>query len=148
MSARAVKTLREIMRDGFIFAIQSDGMVAEAGRMMEAHNIGIVSVLEGERLVGLFSERDIVRRVNNRGLNPATTPVGDVMTFDLVVADPDDDYQTAMRKMDQANIRHLPVVSGDRLVSMLSIRDLMRVEMERMTEEIRYLHEYLYQVPR
>jgi CBS domain-containing protein len=136
------------MRAGFIFAMQRAGTVAEAARMMEAHNVGIVAVLDDERLVGVFSERDIVRRVNNRGLDPATTRVGEVMTFDLIVADPDEDYQTAMRKMDQANIRHLPIVSEDRLISMLSIRDLMRVDMERMTEEIRDLHEYLYQVPR
>lgn len=143
-----MKTLREVMREGFIFAIQLDGTVAEAARTMEAHNVGIVAILEGERLVGVFSERDIVRRVNNRGLDPATTCVGEVMTFDLVIACPDDDYQSAMRKMDQANIRHLPIVSGGQLISMLSIRDLMRVDMERMTEEIRDLHEYLYQVPR
>jgi CBS domain-containing protein len=143
-----MKTLREIMREGFIFAIQRSGSVAEAGKMMEAHNVGIVAVLDDERLVGVFSERDSVRRVSNRGLDPAAVKVGDVMTHDLIVADPDEDYQTAMRKMDQANIRHLPIVSGQRLVSMLSIRDLMRVDMQRMTEEIRYLHEYLYQVPR
>lgn len=143
-----MKTLRQVMRVGFIFAMQRAGTVAEAARMMEAHNVGIVAVLDDERLVGVFSERDIVRRVNNRGLDPATTRVGEVMTFDLIVADPDEDYQTAMRKMDQANIRHLPIVSEDRLISMLSIRDLMRVDMERMTEEIRDLHEYLYQVPR
>jgi len=142
-----MRTLREVMREGFIFAVQRDGMVAEAARTMEAHNVGIVAILEGERLVGVFSERDIVRRVSNRGLDPATTCVGEVMTFELVVADPDEDYQTAMRKMDQANIRHLPIVSDGQLISMLSIRDLMRVDMERMTEEIRYLHEYLYQVP-
>jgi CBS domain-containing protein len=52
-----------------------------------------------------------------------------------------------MRKMDQANIRHLPVVSGDRLLSMISIRDLMRVEIEDQGEELQYLREYLYQVP-
>jgi predicted transcriptional regulator len=69
------------------------------------------------------------------------------MTTDIVVATPDEDYQVAMRKMDQANIRHLPVVDGDRMIAMLSIRDLMRVDMARLTEEIRYLHEYIYQVP-
>ena len=143
-----MKMLREVMREGFIFSVQRGGTVAEAARTMEAHNVGIVAILEGERLVGVFSERDIVRRVNNRGLDPAETSVGDVMTFDLIIADPDEDYQTAMRKMDQANIRHLPIVCDGNLISMLSIRDLMRVEMERMTEEIRYLHEYLYQVPR
>jgi CBS domain-containing protein len=121
--------------------------VADAAQMMETHNIGIVAVLEGERLVGVFSERDVVRRVLNRGRDPLRTPVGGVMTTNIVVATPDEDYQAAMRKMDHANIRHLPVVEGDRMVSMLSIRDLMRVDMARLTEEIRYLHEYIYQVP-
>ena len=143
-----MKKLQEIMRENFIFALQRNATVAEAASMMEAHNVGIVSILEGERLVGLFSERDVVRRVINRGLDPLMTPVGDVMTRNLVVANPDEDYQAAMHKMDQANIRHLPVVDGDRLVSMLSIRDLMRVDMARMHEEIRYLQDYLYQVPR
>jgi len=142
-----VKTLQEVMRRGFIFALQRAASVAEAAQMMETHNIGIVAVLDGERLVGVFSERDVVRRVINRGHDPLTTAVGDVMTKNIVVAAPDEDYQSAMRKMDHANIRHLPVVDEDRMVSMLSIRDLMRVDMERMTEEIRYLHEYIYQVP-
>jgi CBS domain-containing protein len=143
-----MKTVAEIMREDFIFAVQRDAPVAEAARLMEANNVGIVAVLEGERLVGVFSERDVVRRVVNRMLDPRTAVVGEVMTHKLVVATADEDYQTAMQKMDHANIRHLPIVSGDRMVSMLSIRDLMRVDMARMTEEIRYLHEYLYQVPR
>jgi CBS domain-containing protein len=104
-------------------------------------------VLDGDRLAGVFSERDVVRRVVDRGLDPARTPVADVMTSELVVAEADDDYQTAMNQMDQANIRHLPVVSGGRLLSMLSIRDLMRVELQDRGEEIQYLKEYLYQVP-
>jgi signal-transduction protein with cAMP-binding, CBS, and nucleotidyltransferase domain len=69
------------------------------------------------------------------------------MTHDLLVADEQEDYQTAMRTMVQANIRHLPVVRGSQVVSMLSVRDLMRVDMARMGEELRSLHEYLYTVP-
>jgi CBS domain-containing protein len=114
---------------------------------MTANNVGIVAVFSGNRLVGVFSERDVVRRVVDRGLDPTRTPISDVMTTDLVIAQADDDYQSAMRAMDQANIRHLPVVSGDRLLSMLSIRDLMRVDLEDKGQEIRTLHEYLYQVP-
>ena len=143
-----MKTLGEIMREGFIFAVQRNAPVAVATRVMETHNVGIVVVSEARRLVGVFSERDVVRRVVNRGLDPEKTLVGDVMTREIVVATMDEDYQSAMRKVDQANIRHLPIVEGDRLVSMLSIRDLMRVDMQRMSEEIRYLHEYLYQVPK
>jgi CBS domain-containing protein len=142
-----MKKLRDIMRYGFLFTVQRATMVSDAVRAMAAHNVGIVSVLEGDKLVGVFSERDVVRRVVDRGLDPARTPVGDVMTTELVVADADEDYQSAMRKMDQANIRHLLVVSEGRILSMISIRDLMRVHMDAQGEEIRYLREYLYQVP-
>ena len=142
-----MKKIREIMRYGFLFTVQRTATVSEAVRVMATHNVGIVTVLEGDKLVGVFSERDVVRRVADRGLDPAGTHVGDVMTTELVVADADDDYQSAMRKMDQANIRHLLVVSEGRILSMISIRDLMRVHIDDQGEEIRYLREYLYQVP-
>ena len=142
-----MKTLRETMRPGFLFVVRRGAPVREAVQVMTANNVGIVLVLEGERLVGVFSERDVVRRVVDRGLDPDHTPVGDVMTSQIVVGDPDEDYQSAMRKMDQANIRHLLVVKGAQMLSMISIRDLIRVDMQDKGEEIRYLREYLYQVP-
>ena len=142
-----MKKLREIMRAGFLFVVQRGATVREAVQAMTAHNVGIVLVLEGERLVGVFSERDVVRRVVDRGLDPDRTPVGDVMTAQIIAGDPDEDYQSAMRKMDQANIRHLLVVEGPQMLSMISIRDLIRVDMQDKGEEIRYLREYLYQVP-
>jgi CBS domain-containing protein len=141
-----MKRLREVMREGFLFVVQRPATVREAARIMSENNVGIVAVLEGDRLVGVFSERDVVQRVVHRGLDPARTAVGEVMTTNLVVADADDDYQTAMHKMDHANIRHLPVVSGERLLSMLSIRDLMRVDLEDKGAEIQHLQEYLYRV--
>jgi CBS domain-containing protein len=142
-----MKRLREIMREGFLFAVRKDATVTEAARTMAENNVGIVAVLEGERLIGVFSERDAVRRVIDKGLDPATTLIEQVMTRDVLVADEREHYQTAMRTMDQANIRHLPVVREGQVVSMLSIRDLMRVDMARMGEELRFLQEYLYTVP-
>lgn len=142
-----MKKLREIMREGFLFAVRGNATVAEAARTMAEQNVGIVAVLDEDRLIGVFSERDAVRRVIDRGLDPKTTTVGSVMTRDLVIADENEDYQAAMRAMDQANIRHLPVVRNAQVVSMLSIRDLMRVDMQRMGDELRSLQEYLYTVP-
>ena len=112
-----MKKLREIMRAGFLFVVQRGATVREAVQVMTANNVGIVLVLEGERLVGVFSERDVVRRVVDRGLDPDRTPVGDVMTAQIIAGDPDEDYQSAMRKMDQANIRHLLVVKGAQMLS-------------------------------
>jgi CBS domain-containing protein len=143
----AMKRLRDIMRYGFLFTVDRHATVAEAVRIMTKNNVGIVSVLDGDQLVGVFSERDVVRRVVDRGFDPVRTPVDQVMTADLVVADADEDYQSAIHKMDQANIRHLPVVSGGQLLSMLSIRDLLRVNMEDKDAEIHHLHAYLFQVP-
>ncbi len=142
-----MKKVRDIMRPYFLFVVQRDATVAEAVRLMASNNVGIVNVLAGERLIGVFSERDVVQRVVDRGLDPARTAVGDVMTTEIVVADADEDYQSAMHKMDQANVRHLPVVREGHLLSMISIRDLIRVELREKGEEIRYLQEYLYQVP-
>ena len=139
-----MKTLRQIMREGFLFTVQRNATVATACRTMAENNVGIVAVLDGDRLCGVFSERDVVRRIVDRGLDPGHTRVADAMTTGLVVADAAEDYQSAMRKMDQANIRHLPVVSGERLLSMLSIRDLMRVAIEDRGQEIEVLKEYLY----
>jgi CBS domain-containing protein len=142
-----MKTLRDIMRHGFLFTVGHHATVAEAVRIMTKNNVGIVSVLDGDKLVGVFSERDVVRRVVDTGLDPVRTPVEVVMTTDLVVADADEDCQSAIHKLDQANIRHLPVVSEGQLVSMLSIRDLLRVHMEDKDAEIHHLHAYLFQVP-
>ena len=142
-----MKTLREVMRPGFVHCVQRDATVSAAVRVMATQNVGIVAVLSGDRLAGVFSERDVVQRVVDRGLDPEITPVEAVMTTDLLVARADDDYQSAMRTMDAANIRHLPVVADGQLLSMLSIRDLMRVDLETKGQEIRTLTEYLYQVP-
>jgi len=142
-----MKKLRDIMRPDFLFTVQRDAMVTDAVRLMAERNVGIVIVLDGSRLVGVLSERDVVRRVVDAGRDPARTSVMEVMTVGVIVADPDDDYQSAIRQMDDANIRHLLVVRDGRMLSMVSIRDLIRVDIHDKSEELRYLREYLYQVP-
>ena len=141
-----MKKLSEIMRPGFLFTLQGNATVADATRLMTTNNVGIVAVLDGDRLIGVFSERDVVRRVVEAGRDPRRTPLTEVMTTELVVADADEDYQRAMSMMDRANIRHLPIVSQGRLLSMLSIRDLLRVNIQDKDAEIQFLKEYLYQV--
>ncbi len=144
-----MKTLRDILGEGggVLFVLQKTATVADAAGLMAEKNVGIVAVLDGQKLVGVVSERDIVRRVVHKGRAPAATALADVMTTNLVVSQENEDYRTAIRKLDHANIRHLPVVRGDVIISMLSIRDLIRVDMDRITEEIKFLHAYLYQVP-
>jgi CBS domain-containing protein len=142
-----MKKLRDIMRSGFLFTVQDKATVSEAVRLMVDHNVGIVIVLDRDRLAGVFSERDVVRRVLHRGLDPATLPVGEVMTEDVVTADAEMDYESAMSVMDEAGTRHLLVTSGSKMLSMISIRDLTRAVLRDREEEVQYLREYLYQIP-
>jgi len=139
--------LRDIMLPGFVNAVQTGSTVAEAVRTMTDRNVGIVAVLDGDRLAGLVSERDVVRRVVAAGRDPSETRVEDIMTREIVYAGPDESYQNAVRLMDSASIRHLPVVEDGVLLSMISIRDLLRVELHASREEIRYLQEYLFHQP-
>jgi CBS domain-containing protein len=142
-----MKTIRDIMRPAFLFRVMKHATVKEAVTAMTDNNIGIVAVMEGDALVGVLSERDVVQRVVARGLDAARTSVDDVMTREVVLGDIDEDCRFAMLKMDRANIRHLPVLSGGRVVSMLSVRDLMRAELADAGLELEYLRAYLYQVP-
>jgi len=142
-----MKTVKEIMREGFLFFVPMSASVSAAVRIMATHNVGIVIVLDGDAVAGVFSERDVVKRVVDRGLDPTVTAVGDVMTREIVTAAADEDYQSAIRRMDQANIRHLLVVSDGHPLSMISIRDLLRVDMQDAGDELRTLREYLYQAP-
>jgi CBS domain-containing protein len=142
-----MKTIREVMRPSYLFHVPPDSLVSTAVRVMADNNVGIVAVMEDDVLVGVLSERDVVRRVVDRGLDPASTTVGAVMTTEVVLGDADEDCQLAMLKMDRANIRHLPVVSGGTVVSMLSIRDLMRAQLAEAGVELDFLRAYLYQVP-
>ena len=142
-----MKTVRDVMRPSFLFRVSRTAPVSEAVKTMAENNVGIVAVLEGDALVGVLSERDVVQRVVARRLDPAHTAVEDVMTSEVVLGDINEDCRMAMVKMDRANIRHLPILSGGRVVSMLSVRDLMRAELEDAGVELEYLRSYLYQVP-
>src|SRR6476620_10626739 len=139
--------LRDIMVPGFVNAVQRGSTVTDAVQTMTDRNVGIVAVLDGDRLVGLVSERDVLRLVVAVGRAPASTIVDDIMTTKIVFATPDEAFQDAVQLMDAANIRHLPVVDDGALLSMISVRDLLRVELHARREEIRYLKEYMFHAP-
>ena len=99
-------------------------------RMLE-ENVGSVAVCEGERLVGIFTERDVLR-LAGEGPDFSEVKVGDVMTTQLVTLSPDDDILEAARLMGERKIRHLPVLEGENLLGMVGIREVVRVLVERL----------------
>jgi len=123
-----MKTIGEIIAGHPLFHASSTASVRDVARTMSEHNIGAIAVLDSGTLVGIFSERDVLSRVIADGLDPDSTPVGTVMTKDIVVASPSDDINEALQKMHARSCRHLPVVQGGKLVGMISIRDLLQID--------------------
>ena len=121
--------------------------VREVAKMMSKANVGAVAVLESGRLVGVFSERDIMSRVVADGLDPEKTKVANVMTKNIVVADPRDSVDSAIAKMHKIGCRHLPVVKEGNLVGMLSIRDLLEYDDEDQTNRVKFLRDLVTYSP-
>jgi len=106
----------------------ADTTVAEAARLMAARNIGAVPVVDEDRLLGIFSERDLLKRVVAADKPPETTRVSDVMTTDLVTAQATDSVSQVTKMMLTGKFRHIPVVDADNdLTGILSLRDFMAV---------------------
>ena len=142
-----MKTIGGLVAGRETFHVRSEQSVRDAARYMTDRRVGAVSVLEGTRLVGVLSERDVMGRVVARQLDPDRTRVADVMTKDLVVAQGTESHEEGLRKMKQAGCRHLPVVEGDRLVGMVSQRDLLQIDLSEKDEEIRWLNAYIHFIP-
>lgn len=117
--------------------------VAEAVALMNERSIGSLLVTEGERLVGIFTERDVLRRVVAARRDPDQTLVRDVMTDDLIVISPTTEVEDAMRIVTDRRCRHLPVVEGRKLVGMISIGDLTRWTIRHQQAEIQDLVSYM-----
>jgi len=131
-------------RSPVIHLLDPEQTVADAVRVMAEHHVGVVPVLERERLVGIFSERDLLRRVISKARSPEKTTLREVMTPDPVVATPDEDRQSAIQKMQAVGCRHLPIMVNDQVVDMLSMRDLLFVEIEVRDQEIAALRGYIH----
>lgn len=137
--------IREIIssKGAFVVTVDPDRMVLDAMKVLVEHGIGAVVVVEGDEIVGIMSERDVLRLGAASPASLETTRVGDVMTRDLIVAVPDDDLDYAMQVMTKNRIRHLPVVDGGRLFGILSIGDVVNAARRSVESENRHLRDYI-----
>jgi len=126
------------------YFVRDTATALEAAEFMAARNIGAVCVLDdGDKLCGIFSERDLLKRVIVRKLDPSSVPIREVMSEPSAVIECEDTPHNALELMEKVGSRHLPVVEGEKFVGMLSMRDIMRVEISEQGAELQLLHEYI-----
>ena len=127
-----------------LFQIEADANVLAAVQRMVEHNIGSLLVTDGGSVVGIFTERDYLRRAaEGAAAADAQTKVRDVMSAPLIVATPDTGVEECMAIMTDRRIRHLPIVGEDGVIGMVSIGDLVRFISKLQSFEIKYLTEYI-----
>ena len=137
-------TIRHVVCDREPYFVNDTATALDAAEYMADRKIGAVCVLDAdEKLCGIFSERDLLNRVVVPRLDPAAGPIRDVMSEPRAVIDCGDTPHEALERMEQVGSRHLPVVDVDRFIGMLSMRDIMRVEISEQGAELQLLHEYI-----
>ncbi|MEP7365012.1 MAG: CBS domain-containing protein [Acidobacteriota bacterium] len=138
-----MQTLDQILADRPTYSVETGQRVSEVVETMAALNVGAILVLERGELRGLFSERDLMTRVVVPGLNLHTTLIDEVMTREIATAEPKATTDAAMAQMEHIGCRHLPVCGDKRVLGMVSMRDLMRLELEEKTSELEHMRSYI-----
>ncbi|MBK7939344.1 MAG: CBS domain-containing protein [Lewinellaceae bacterium] len=139
----SVIQLLEGKRTSEAFSVTPDHMVIDALELMAAKNIGAVMVMEGERLIGIFSERDYARKGIIQGRKAKSTPVRDVMTPNVFTVSPTMKLEDCLQLFSDKHIRHLPVVEEGKVVGMLSIGDIVTTIMNEQKMHINFLEQYI-----
>jgi len=141
MPERSVRSILHRCRFGpDRIGIRPDETVRGAVEHMAKNGCGSVLVMEGQSLLGIFTERDLLVRVVAAGLEPARTPVREVMTADSETIGAEEPVGQAVRRMDEGDLRHLVAVDGGRVLGVLSTRDIPALAQGRMAEEIDERH--------
>ena len=127
-----------------VISINPDAAVLDALKLLAEKDVGAVLVMEGTRLVGIFSERDYARKVALKGKSASDTPVSEIMTCQVVCVTPAQTNEDCMALMTQKRIRHLPVIDNDRVQGVLSIGDLVKDMISEQQFIISQLEHYIH----
>ena len=127
--------IRHVMRGQRLLTAPPATRVAKAAQLMAERNVGAILVVENNKLLGIFTERDVVFRVVAKGLDATATSIREVMTPDPKTAHPDDPFEYALVVMHEGGFRHLPVIEDGKPVGIVSSRSAMDPELEEFASE-------------
>ena len=130
-------------KGGNVFSITPYTTVYNALEIMVEKNVSSLVVMENEKLIGIFTERDYARKVVLKGKSSRETPVGDIMSGNVITVHPDNSIDDCMQLMTGKFIRHLPVVEEDKLIGLVSIGDLVKFIIEEQKFIIENMEQYI-----
>jgi IMP dehydrogenase len=136
--------IKELVKNkGFeVIAVDGGTKLGDAIKKMIDRNIGAILVVEESKPAGIFTERDVLKQWGS-ATDPNVVPIRDVMTTNLIIVDVDDELEYAMSIMIQKGVRHMPVVEKGKLVSVLSMRDVVKAQVKNLEAEVHYLKDFI-----
>jgi len=138
-------TVRDLLgkKGGKVWSVAPDSTMYDALQLMADKNVGAVLVRDGDRLLGILSERDYARQVILKGKNSRDTPVREIMTTRVICVAPERTIEDCMALMTDKHIRHLPVLADGKLVGVLSIGDVVKAVISEKQFLIEQLESYI-----
>ena len=130
-------------KGGDVIQIDGDATVFDAVKAMVEANVGALLVTDNDEVVGIFTERDYLRRIAVEGRRSRATLVHEVMSAPVICVTPETGIDESMALMTDRRIRHAPVIDGGKLVGMVSIGDLVKFQSQQQSFEIKYLKDYI-----
>ena len=137
----------DLIKNQEIYHAELSQTVLEAVQLMVEHNIGAVPVLQNGKLVGIFSERDLMKRVVGEARDPRSTTLAEIMTADPLTVSMHEELENCMTIMRRHSFRHLLVCHEGRLVGIVSLRDILLHDLSEKDDEVRMMRAYIHSVP-
>jgi|ERR1700687_1787493 CBS domain-containing protein len=137
----------DLIKNQEIYHAELSQTVLEAVQLMVEHNIGAVPVLQNGKLVGIFSERDLMKRVVGEARDPRSTTLAEIMTEDPLTVSMHEELENCMTIMRRHSFRHLLVCHEGRLVGIVSLRDILLHDLSEKDDEVRMMRAYIHSVP-
>lgn len=137
----------DLIKNQETYRADASQTVLDVAKAMVARNIGAVPVVRDGVIVGIFSERDLMKRVVVEGRQAETTRVGEVMTGEPLTVSPEETLENCMLLMRRHGFRHLPICDGKQLRGLISLRDLMLHDLNEKDDEVRMMRAYIHSTP-
>jgi len=139
-----MENIKEILSQRQLFTVTKGTTIKEVVFYMAEKGVGLVPIMESGKLVGVFSERDLVKRVIAKSKSLDETKVEDVMSTKLIIADVDEANESVLAKMKEANTRHILIIEKEKLIGVLAMRDLLELDLSACKMTVEVLNNYIY----
>jgi CBS domain-containing protein len=139
-----MENINKLLSQRELHTVSKGATIREVVFYMAEKGVGLVPIMDSGKLVGVFSERDLVKRVIAKNKNLDETKVEDVMSTKLIIADVNEANESVLAKMKEANTRHILIIENEKLIGVLAMRDLLELDLSACKMTVEVLNNYIY----